>query len=487
MTVPPSRPRRYQNSWPNPAGSLAFCASGWRVTWPLRDPTIPALSGLVPATCAPRVARDKAPVARSPSHAFAPGTVAAAHARRRERPARAQIVAGAQDDGAADGDTSGYRPSGFFAPSLRAENTLGTPCTALNNHAASTDLPHASVHLSRRTLSRYGRLPALASAWVSLREHPRVNFGERRSIDYLIDSQNRRVAKKINGTVVRKWIYKNQLRPAAEFDGAGTLVARYTGGVLIKGTTSYRVIADNLGTPRLLVTSTNGAVVQRMDIDEWGQVTADSSAGLQVVGFAGGIYDPDTGLVRFGARDYDPATGRWTVKDPIGFEGGEANLYGYILRDPINQLDRNGLIGGGAIISGTLEGGILIGGMGATGSAGMGVFTGGSTANCPCGTHAAPGGGEFASGGAFAGSPLGGASYPGGETTGNGVLGLTANAGAGLFFTNASAAADLGGSFDTWSLSTPFFTIQIGFSGDTWMGSATIGPGVGYSLGAAQE
>ena len=36
-----------------------------------------------------------------------------------------------------------------------------------------------------------------------------------------------------------------------------------------------------------------------------------------VFGFAGGIYDPDTELVRFGARDYDPRVGRWTTKDPI--------------------------------------------------------------------------------------------------------------------------------------------------------------------------
>jgi RHS repeat-associated protein len=37
----------------------------------------------------------------------------------------------------------------------------------------------------------------------------------------------------------------------------------------------------------------------------------------QPFGFAGGLYDADTGLVRFGARDYDAYTGRWTAKDPI--------------------------------------------------------------------------------------------------------------------------------------------------------------------------
>ncbi|PIV99572.1 MAG: hypothetical protein COW42_10640, partial [Deltaproteobacteria bacterium CG17_big_fil_post_rev_8_21_14_2_50_63_7] len=37
--------------------------------------------------------------------------------------------------------------------------------------------------------------------------------------------------------------------------------------------------------------------------------------------------------------DYDGGTGRWTAKDPIGFSGGDANLYGYVLADPVNGVD----------------------------------------------------------------------------------------------------------------------------------------------------
>ena len=172
-----------------------------------------------------------------------------------------------------------------------------------------------------------------------------VDLPDGRSIDYLVDSASRRIAKKINGAVVRKWIYKGQLKPAAEFDGAGTLLARYLDGVAIKSTTSYRVAADHLGTPRLLVNSATGSVAQRLDLDEWGQIATDSSPGFQVFGFAGGIYDPDTGLVRFGARDYDPETGRWCSKDPIMFKAGAPNLYGYVLDEPINNTDANGLYG----------------------------------------------------------------------------------------------------------------------------------------------
>lgn len=51
-------------------------------------------------------------------------------------------------------------------------------------------------------------------------------------------------------------------------------------------------------------------------------------------------------IVRFGARDYDAHTGRWTAKDPIGFAGRSANLYGYSLSDPVNLIDPSGLASG---------------------------------------------------------------------------------------------------------------------------------------------
>jgi hypothetical protein len=78
--------------------------------------------------------------------------------------------------------------------------------------------------------------------------------------------------------------------------------------------------------------------------------------------------------VRFGARDYDAETGRWTAKDPILFAGGDTNLYGYVLNDPISYIDPRGLnpltgaITGGMIGGppGAVVGGIIGGLVGAT-------------------------------------------------------------------------------------------------------------------------
>jgi RHS repeat-associated protein len=111
---------------------------------------------------------------------------------------------------------------------------------------------------------------------------------------------------------------------------------------MVKGGVTYRILSDHLGSPRLVVDASTGAVAQRIDYDEFGRVLLDTNPGFQPFGFAGGIDDRDVGLVRFGARDYDRETGRWTAKDRIRFAGGDANLYGYAVRDPVNVYDLDG-------------------------------------------------------------------------------------------------------------------------------------------------
>ncbi|MBK6518782.1 MAG: RHS repeat-associated core domain-containing protein [Polyangiaceae bacterium] len=168
-------------------------------------------------------------------------------------------------------------------------------------------------------------------------------------IEYLVDGRGRRVGKKLNGVLERGWLWRGQLQPVAELDGAGNVVARfvYAGGVnvpalMVTPTATYRLVTDHLGSVRRVVDVATGAVAQELDYDAWGRVLLDTNPGLQPFGFAGGLYDPDTGLVRFGARDYDAETGRWTSKDPIRFGGG-VNLYAYAGSDPINTRDAEGL------------------------------------------------------------------------------------------------------------------------------------------------
>ena len=81
---------------------------------------------------------------------------------------------------------------------------------------------------------------------------------------------------------------------------------------------------------------------------------ADSAPGFVLpIGYAGGLADPVTGLVHFGFRDYEPASGRWTAIDPALYGGGQGNLYAYVGNDPIDFRDPTGMFCvGGSVYDG---------------------------------------------------------------------------------------------------------------------------------------
>ncbi|MBU0609330.1 MAG: hypothetical protein KKI08_15700, partial [Armatimonadetes bacterium] len=182
------------------------------------------------------------------------------------------------------------------------------------------------------------------------------------TIHYLIDGANRRVGRvRTQGgqTTAEHYLYQDSLNPVALLDAGGNLVHRYVYATrpnvpdyvidYTAGPTPAlcRIVSDHLGSPRLVVRASDGAIMQEVRYSAFGRVTALTVAPTFVrlpFGFAGGLTDPDTGLVRFGARDYDPLVGRWTAKDPIRFTGGDTNLYGYALADPVNRIDPSGKV-----------------------------------------------------------------------------------------------------------------------------------------------
>lgn len=168
-------------------------------------------------------------------------------------------------------------------------------------------------------------------------------------ITYTIDAENNRVGKSVNGVYATGFLYDDD-HIVAQLDGSNQLVSRFVYGTgsavptyMIRGLSTYRILADSVGSPVLVIDSATGTVAQQITYDEFGNVLADTNPGFQPFGFAGGLYDQDTKLVRFGVRDYNPAVGRWTAKDPTLFSGGESNLYNYGQSDPINHTDRSGL------------------------------------------------------------------------------------------------------------------------------------------------
>jgi RHS repeat-associated protein len=82
------------------------------------------------------------------------------------------------------------------------------------------------------------------------------------------------------------------------------------------------------------------------DHDAFGTATATWAAPGTTLGnaytFAGEPFDAQTGTYYLRARHYDPATGRFTQPDPIGFAGG-GNLYAYAGNNPATLTDPSGL------------------------------------------------------------------------------------------------------------------------------------------------
>jgi RHS repeat-associated protein len=185
-----------------------------------------------------------------------------------------------------------------------------------------------------------------------------------RVITYIYDGLGRRVGRTAtsNGEepviTTEHYLYGNLQNPVqvtAMRDNAGVLSEYYYDqyNCLIavkKGLDWYYVATDQQGTPKVISDAT-GAIVKTIQYDSFGRLITDTNPLFQLaVGYSGGIADPDTGLVHFGMRDYDPQAGRWTARDPILFDGHQANLYVYVNNNPVNLRDPSGLfcIGGSA-------------------------------------------------------------------------------------------------------------------------------------------
>ncbi|QTA84136.1 RHS repeat domain-containing protein [Desulfonema magnum] len=178
----------------------------------------------------------------------------------------------------------------------------------------------------------------------------RADLPDGRFIEYVHDPLGRRIAKKVNGIPTEKYLWQGLTRLLAVYDGNDNLLMRfeYADGrmpvAMTAGGATYYLAYDQVGTLKA-VSDSSGNVLLKREYDSFGNILHEEGTPPFEIpfGFAGGLHDKDTGLVRFGHRDYDPEIGRWTAKDPIGFGGGDTDLYGYCLSDSVNLIDPEGM------------------------------------------------------------------------------------------------------------------------------------------------
>jgi hypothetical protein len=112
---------------------------------------------------------------------------------------------------------------------------------------------------------------------------------------HTVDAIGRRIARAEDRVAMARWLYQDALRPAAEYDGQGSLrwqfvyaTDRHVPDVAIDGAgQKYRLVTDQIGSLRLVIRGSDGVVVQRMRHDAWGRIEEDLvAAGFVRVPFA---------------------------------------------------------------------------------------------------------------------------------------------------------------------------------------------------------
>ncbi len=243
-------------------------------------------------------------------------------------------------------DANGNRlTAAGLAATYDAQDRLLTRDAVTYVHNDAGDLVSATDGAARNNQFTYDALGNLRSATISAT-----------TITYRVDGMDRRVARLEGGDTTR-YLYQDALRIAGVIEPSGQLASfvyaqgRHVPDYMVKGGATYRLLTDPNGSVRLVVNTADGSVAQRLDYDAFGQIALDTLPEFQPFAFAGGLYDAQTNVLRFGARDYDPETGRWTTKDPILFEGGDTNLYAYVANDPVNRRDPSGLFSGSETVN----------------------------------------------------------------------------------------------------------------------------------------
>jgi RHS repeat-associated protein len=89
----------------------------------------------------------------------------------------------------------------------------------------------------------------------------------------------------------------------------------------------------------------DGSTAAHFEYDPFGNTIVNTDTNNQFAyRFSTKPLDPTTGFYYYGYRYYDPVTGRWPSRDPIGERGGK-NLNGFLGNDGVQGIDLFGLMG----------------------------------------------------------------------------------------------------------------------------------------------
>ncbi len=187
------------------------------------------------------------------------------------------------------------------------------------------------------------------------------NGSDSRTVSFKYDPFGRRIEKQVvdllAGSTTTKtvsYVYDGedivlQKEDNTQNGATTTAESRYLHGpgideplALTRNGQHYYYHTDGLGSI-VALTDSGKNLVQRYNYESFGlPMTLDPNF-EQPYAFTGREWDREIGLYYYRARYNDPMEGRFISKDPIGFAGGDVNLYGYVQNNPVNYIDSYGL------------------------------------------------------------------------------------------------------------------------------------------------
>ncbi|NJO16604.1 MAG: RHS repeat protein [Thioploca sp.] len=161
-------------------------------------------------------------------------------------------------------------------------------------------------------------------------------------VEFQYDALGRRIVKKSQHREVR--YYWNQLELFGEVEADEPIEYVFHNfapvATLRKGQIYY-YHTDHLGTP-MEMTDERGRLVWKGDYVTLGRCRGQGEV-VNRLRFPGQWEDEETGLHFNVFRYYDAEVGRYVTADPIGYSGGDWNLYRYVRNNFINHIDIVGL------------------------------------------------------------------------------------------------------------------------------------------------
>ncbi|UDQ98389.1 RHS repeat-associated core domain-containing protein [Lentisphaerota bacterium WC36G] len=111
---------------------------------------------------------------------------------------------------------------------------------------------------------------------------------------------------------------------------------------MYKGNKSYLYVADGNKNITQLINLTTGEIANKYDYSPFGQLAKTDENVTNPFKFSSEYAEKETGLIYYNYRYYNPSTGKWLKRDPIGEKGG-TNLYVIVYNNIIAYVDSLGL------------------------------------------------------------------------------------------------------------------------------------------------